>query len=192
MNGFALSRRAAALLGGSLFALAFFAAIVGCGIGGEAARASPSPRVSPTPTGGARDVSAACRIHGPLLSGGFIGIDAFARTGTTQDIASGRSVSNKPAYVLYGWGKDRVGSGPARGACLIVDGKVEDRATSLYGVSRPDVAKALDDPALDHSGYLIQVPAGTIAPGTRRIGVAVVSSDGSIAQSSVVRTITFH
>jgi len=130
---------------------------------------------------GVRDVSASCAIHGQLQSGATVGIDAFAK-------ATGAGASG---YEVYGWGKDRTGNGPARAVCLIVDGKVDDRATSLYGERRPDVAKVLSNPDLLLSGYLIKVPAGSISAGSHRIGVAVVSADGSIAASKVVRTITF-
>jgi hypothetical protein len=180
-------RRATQSLGAALLG----AAVAGCGITASAAKASPAPNANAGP-GSVRDVSAACRIHGPLQSGAMVGIDAFTGGGTTRDITDHREATSAGAYLMYGWGKDRNSAGPARAACLIVDGRVEERATSLYGEPRADVAKALANPALARSGYLIKIPAGTFTPGQHRIGVAVVSSDGSIAQSSVVRTITFH
>jgi hypothetical protein len=172
----------------SLGAALFGAAVAGCGVTATDAKASPTPSLN----AGVRDVSAACRIHGALGSGATVGIDAFAASRTTRDIPDHRDAPSAGAYEMYGWGRDRISTGPARAVCLIVDGKVEDRATSLYGEPRADVAKALGNPDLARSGYLIKIPAATFTPGQHRIGVAVVSSDGSIAQSSVVRTITFH
>jgi hypothetical protein len=145
-----------------------------------AASACASPASTATPPG-VRDVSASCAIHGRLQTGAVVGIDAFAK-------ATGR---NESGYEVYGWGKDRTQTGPARAVCLIVDGRVDDRVTSLYGERRPDVAKVMSNPDLLLSGYLIKIPAGSIPAGSHRIGVAVVSADGSIAASNAVRTITF-
>jgi hypothetical protein len=175
----------------SLGAALLGAAVAGCGVTASAAKASPTPSLS-AGAGGVRDVTAACRIHGPLGSGATVGIDAFAVSRTTRDIPDRRDAQSAGAYEMYGWGRDRNSAGAARAVCLVVDGRVEDRAMSLYGEPRADVAKALGNPDLARSGYLIKIPAGTFTPGQHRIGVAVVSSDGSIAQSSVVRTITFH
>ncbi len=187
------TRSGAATIVRALGTVVLGAVAAGCGVSASALKASPSsaPQTNAVAVA-ARDVSAACRIHAQLTTGATVGIDALVRKGTTQDIADRHGAPSAAAYELYGWGKDRTGNSEPRGVCLIVDGKVEDRATSFYGEPRPDVAKALANPELARAGYLIEVPPGTFSRGTRRIGVAVVSSDGSISQSKVIRTITFR
>jgi hypothetical protein len=168
--------------GGSRVAavLVVSALIAGAGAGDAAAASAP------------RDVSASCRIHGALQPGGNVGIDAFTRAGSTTNIVNGGVIQSRSGYDLYGWAQDRVHPTAARAVCLLVDGHVEERATSLYGEPRPDVAKVLLNPNLAASGYLIKVPPGTFAPGTHRVSVAVVSSDGSLGASPATRTITVH
>jgi len=87
---------------------------------------------------------------------------------------------------------EETGRATWRRVCLIVDGKVEDRAMSFYGEERADVAKVLKIPALMFSGYLIKIPPGTLQPGPHRIGAAVISADGSLAGYSMFRSVTVH
>jgi hypothetical protein len=166
----------------------FVAVVVAFAVATCAAQSAQAPAPRPT----AQNVSAACLIHGPLLSGPFAGIDAFVQDGTRLNIVDGRDIPQTAGYAIYGWGRDHSGYVAARGVCLIVDGKVEDRATSFYGEPRADVAKVLKIPALLFSGYLIKIPPGTLLPGAHRIGVAVVSADGSLAGNSVIRSVTVH
>jgi hypothetical protein len=69
---------------------------------------------------------------------------------------------------------------PALAACFVLDGVVRSDAGATYGGFRPDVAAAFHAAALAPSGYVLTLPRSGLAKGIHRIGVAVVSSAGTV------------
>jgi hypothetical protein len=70
-------------------------------------------------------------------------------------IAEGTSIWGDALYVASGWGSITIKN---LGVCLIVDGRIESRATSIYGPILPDVAAELHMPLLAQSGVETIVP----------------------------------
>jgi hypothetical protein len=134
---------------------------------------------------GVRDVSARCRTMTRVPESGAIGaFDALVGANGTSPVVKGAALAGDAAYVATGWGADREGKAPAAGICLLVDGKVALRATSLYGTSRPDVAQATNVQQLGQAGFRIIIPPHSLRKGARHIAVAVQSQDGSFALAS--------
>ena len=103
-------------------------------------------------------------------------------------IPDGGTVPPKAAYELVGWAGDRSHEQAAQAACLLIDGRIDARAVAAIGSLRADVAAATHHDALRLSGFAITIPAGALAPGRHKLGVAAVSADGSIGSISL-RTI---
>lgn len=96
-----------------------------------------------------------------------------------NDVPRPASVGSGNLLVARGWAAP--GRHLAKAVCLIVDGHVERRAISFYGLRRPDVAAAMGLPALGASGFTILLPPSAVANSSHRLQVAAESSEGSLA-----------
>lgn len=141
-------------------------------VAGAFALGAMSPFALPRPAA----PPAALDVAAPQAAGGATRAarcPAGARLGTATVQGNIDQVQGAGAAVgLHGW---IVGaSGPAAALCAIVDGKIAQAAIT-YGVSRPDVAAALAQPADLPSGFGASVQ---LLPGTHTITIGAVEADG--------------
>lgn len=90
---------------------------------------------------------------------------------------------NKPATIsaagpvtFSGFGFDPVAKAPAAAVDIVVDGVAYPTS---YGHQRKDVADYFKTPALENSGFTVELPAGAIKPGQHQAIVRVVAADKS-------------
>jgi hypothetical protein len=129
------------------------------------------------------------RIPGPCASRdrsftnhGAGSLDVILTGAGAAGIANGGELSTQGQYSIGGWAVDHTRDGPAKGVCLVVDGRLDPRAASAYGGARPDVVAAYhNDDRLLRSAYLIAIPPGLLSSGHHEIQVAAISADGSLA-----------
>ncbi len=147
--------------------------------------------LSPPPH--ARDTTAACRSAKNWFAIQNGAIDAvFSWKQPNVLVVSGDKMDRRDHYSIQGWAINRAGDRPASGVCLIVDGKVDTRARVYYGISRPDVAAAFHHKQLVFSGYRIDLPPNSLAPGSHLIQVAARSANGALGIMPPNRHITVH
>lgn len=75
---------------------------------------------------------------------------------------------------LVGWAADMANREPAANLLVVIGGRVV--AVGGTGATRPDVAKALDNPGLADSGFILPVPLNALLTG-ERIHVFALSRD---------------
>jgi hypothetical protein len=81
---------------------------------------------------------------------------------------------NKPV-TFVGWAVDGSTISLASGVEIVIDGKAY---RAHYGDSRPDVAQVLKNGSLNNSGYSLELPAGSLAPGRHEVETRIVTADG--------------
>ena len=59
---------------------------------------------------------------------------------------------------------------------MTVDGKLD--VPALYGLDRPDVAKAFNNPKFRYSGYIATFSSSILGRGDHTISLKIVSKDG--------------
>lgn len=80
---------------------------------------------------------------------------------------------------VQGWVADPATKGSAYGVILIVDGRLRFNATPYYGMSRPDVAQALNSPDAGRAGYAgAVITLAGLGAGLHVVQSAAVTSDG--------------
>lgn len=139
---------------------------------------------------GSRDTSALCRSVNGKIGGSAPGSMDDFRSDEQQTIvvADGGQVNERVQYVAEGWATEPGMDRPAAGVCLSVDGKVEPRARSFFGLPRPDIAAGFHHPEIGSAGYALVVPAGTLSPGKHRIQ-AVAKLGAGYAMLPAVRNV---
>ena len=65
----------------------------------------------------------------------------------------------------------------ASGLFVIVNDSRRLDFSGQYGRGRPDVAAFLKNPRLTNTGFVVDVPASALQPGTNQLQLAVVASD---------------
>lgn len=142
---------------------------------------------------GPHDVSATCR--GANLSGTLKNLGNVDGIGEIRD---GRQVAEPTGFVadrtatlwLTGWAADVPGKVPARAVCLVVDGRLDQRAAAGYGAGRVDVATAYHVDALAATGFMVSIPVSDLSSGAHRVTVAAVLASGEtdpISSNWIVR-----
>ena len=141
--------------------------------------------VSASPVSATRvSVSAACtqKRDRPLASNGVGRLDAVvAGEAASQAVSNSGELSEQGQYAIVGWAVDPALNGPARGVCLVLDGRLDPRAASSFGGARPDVAAAYNNDRLLRSAYMIAISPDSLSPGRHEIQVAAISAEGSLA-----------
>jgi hypothetical protein len=147
----------------------------------EPSSATP-PTAAPILPSTVRNVTGKCgRLSVKPNVGGIGSFDVLAEGADgTNALGQGVSVGRNREYVALGWGVDDDRENPAIAVCLLVDGKVALRATSLYGTVRPDVAQVLNAPGLGNAGFKIIIPPDSLSAGAHTLSVAVLSKDRSL------------
>ena len=92
--------------------------------------------------------------------------------GVALAMNSFQAMANVPLTVA-GWAVDAPAHRPAKEVYIDVDGRLFPVS---YGVSRPDVAAALKEPAYERSGFRGQITAG---PGNHKVFLRVVNAAGT-------------
>jgi hypothetical protein len=142
-------------------------------------------------TGPAVDVHSDCQHVKPSAAPAIGSIDAI---GEMLDGAFkarlDRFVLEPGAQVYLGGWAATDAQTPALAACFVLDGIVRSDAGATYGGFRPDVAQAYHTASLAPSGYVVTLPRDGLSKGSHRIGVAVVSSAGTVTM--LTTPITFR
>ncbi len=96
---------------------------------------------------------------------------------SAADNATGTFPRNMPLGV-NGWAADPVTQKPGAGLILILDGKQRIDASLLYGSTRRDVATALKNDALAHTGFLgVPLPRGALRRGPHTLRFGLIAAD---------------
>ncbi len=111
-------------------------------------------------------------------------VSAVAARGSIDAVAVGAMPAAGPAPAIeiasgtplhfVGW--VALHDGPAESACVVVDDVVA-QTSGAYGLSRPDVARAMQAPLLQNAGYSLIV---TLPRGTHRVTIGGVAADQSV------------
>jgi hypothetical protein len=96
------------------------------------------------------------------------------------------------AVTVRGWAASAALQRPLAGVCLEVDGKIVAKEAVSYGLSRPDVAAAFGNAALQDSGYEVRVQAGDVAAGVHQLIVIGVDEQGGAEPLGPPRSITIR
>ena len=108
----------------------------------------------------------------PLLQGGTS--DFIDRVNTTSQSADGRlTVSRQWPLHVTGWAVDGPNGMAAGGVYIEIDGRVFQAA---YGIARPDVAAALQNPRYALAGFDAEIPIGDLAPGRQFLALRVLNN----------------
>lgn len=86
---------------------------------------------------------------------------------------------------VRGWAYDGVENAPAAGVVLVVDDRLE--IPSLYGLARPDVAAAHQNPAIVRSGFTAQIETERLDAGYHTVAARVLSKRGLGAYATAQR-----
>jgi len=78
---------------------------------------------------------------------------------------------------LYGWAIDNHLRKAAAGVFAELDSKVT--VTGTYGVFRPDVAKAMNNPLYANCGFSILIAGNELSKGSHDVALDIDASDGS-------------
>ena len=97
-------------------------------------------------------------------------IDQVAAKGTPAT-----KFQHQDDIILFGWARDPVTRGRAAAVLIVVDGKLVGRAKT--GVRRPDVAKALSQNELLHSGWIFRLNSSMVGPGSLLVEAYAVLQD---------------
>jgi hypothetical protein len=146
------------------------------------------------PASAPRDVSARCRaVRVARSSEADAFIDPVISAEHPEiDVRDGGRMSAAEHYRVLGWGLAAHGGATFSAVCLVVDGNVDARAKAIYGLARPDVAAAYHRDADAPSGFEIDMPAHTLAPGAHRIEVAGIAGSGGAQLLPGARNVTVY
>ncbi len=155
------------------------------------APAQPAAAVAVAPAAdGAQGTATTCAPRDHVAGTARGHVDALATDGGPETQAPASfSAPSTAAIALRGW--VATANGAAHGACLVVDGAVRSSIAVRFGVSRPDVAGAYNDPALAPSGFAVVIPPGTLSPGDHHVSVGALERGGAVGvpPSTVLLTI---
>jgi hypothetical protein len=79
--------------------------------------------------------------------------------------------------VARGWAVDDAAHLPGKAVIVRVDGAAP--IIGRYGIDRPDVAKALDAPALAKSGFEASIPTAGLSVGQHELSFEIENAAGS-------------
>jgi hypothetical protein len=115
----------------------------------------------------------------PIVTPAIGNIDAVfvIEAGRTRPLTADATVPRDATIRLVGWCADPQAREPGFLLLAVVDGKRRIDVTRGYRIKRPDVAIALQTPALLDSGFAIDLPAAEFASGPHEVRVAVVTAD---------------
>jgi len=77
-------------------------------------------------------------------------------------------------FEVTGWAVDAVAGAPARAVAVKIDNR--QQVWAHYGLRRPDVAAALENPIFEKSGFSATIPA--LPPGLHTLELTIVTADG--------------
>ena len=142
---------------------------------------------------GLRDTSGLCRsVNGSFGAAAPGSIDDLrSDEQQTSVVAEGGQVNARVQYVAEGWATESGMDRPAAGVCLVVDGKIEPRARSYFGLARPDIAAGYHHAEVGSSGYMLVIAPGTLSPGKHRIQ-AMSKLGSGFATLPAVRNVFVH
>lgn len=123
---------------------------------------------------------------------GHVDLFGVVRHGRALPQTSPLSLAAGDDVVFMGWATDDHAAAAARGACVLVDGKISRDARVLYRLARADLVKAYNNPALGETGFQIVLPGGRLAAGRHRLGIAVVTSSGRVGTLPQQFDVTFR
>jgi hypothetical protein len=83
-------------------------------------------------------------------------------------------IAGKKDLLITGWAVDDRAKLPAGGVEVNIDGKLYP---AVYGLDRPDVAKAYDIPAYRMSGFKASIPFADIGKGEHAMALKVYTND---------------
>lgn len=150
----------------------------------------------PRPPAGRLESSSACPraiAQGKRGTTQYGSIDQLsAASAADTNLPDGSEIDRSSYYVMQGWVADPSGEGPAKGACLIVDGKLDRRVKVYMGLLRPDVATGYHRVQLIPSGYEIIVPPDSLPVGSHRLQVAAITGAGNTQVVPVERHVIVH
>jgi len=86
-------------------------------------------------------------------------------------------ISGTADVQIVGWFADSQSRVPAAAVFPIIDGRRFGDSDLTYGVTRPDVGRFYQTPALDPTGFALRLPAGSLSRGRHSVEFGVVSSD---------------
>jgi len=91
------------------------------------------------------------------------------------------TVRNQKSFIVEGWASDEGARLPAGGVEVNIDGKLYP---TVYGLDRPDVAKAFKTPSYRFSGFKGSVPISKIGKGRHSLELKVFSNNKKTYSSS--------
>lgn len=160
-----------------------------------AAQPAPAAEVlgSITPPG-THDVSASCRsAKGSFRSTTDGSIDEVRKDAREGEIvADGGRLDHMAQYIVQGWAAEPAAVRPALAACLLVDGKVDSHSKPYFGTARPDLGTGFHHDELVPSGYVIVIPAGSLAQGKHRLEVLARLAGGKFVTLPAAREVTVY
>jgi hypothetical protein len=103
------------------------------------------------------------------------------------DTINGKAIAQQPSPIainasreetitICGWAVDKGANDSASAVFVTIDGKLDIPA--LYGLDRPDVAKAFDNPKFRHSGFMATFSSRILGRGEHALGLKIVARDG--------------
>jgi len=103
------------------------------------------------------------------------------------DTINGKAIAQQPSPIainasreetitICGWAVDKGANDSALAVFATIDGKLDIPA--LYGLDRPDVAKAFDNPKFRHSGFMATFSSRILGRGEHALGLKIVARDG--------------
>jgi hypothetical protein len=91
---------------------------------------------------------------------------------------AGESISKSTTLRVAGWCADPQSRAPGLALLSIVDRRRRMDVTEDYRILRPDVAKFYSAPAMQATGFGVEIAASTLGVGDHTMSIAVVTSDG--------------
>ena len=103
------------------------------------------------------------------------------------DTINGKAIAQQPSPIainasreetitICGWAVDKGANDSALAVFVTIDGKLDIPA--YYGLDRPDVAKAFDNPKFRHSGFMATFSSRILGRGEHTLGLKIVARDG--------------
>jgi hypothetical protein len=83
-------------------------------------------------------------------------------------------IAEDETITVKGWAVDVLNGKPAGGVCIDIDGKI---FPTIYGRNRPDVARFLDVPEYEYSGYEGEVLASKVGKGDHTLSLKILTND---------------
>jgi hypothetical protein len=148
---------------------------------GQAGPPAPSPQTARVQYAGPHDVTGSCQgAHLSHVVKSLGNLDGFGEIQATKSEpeANGFVADRAGTIEVGGWAADLPNKTPAQAVCLVIDGKLDPRASALYGIGRPDVAASLHGDALVPTGFTLTLPVSDLRRGLHRVSVAVVLASG--------------